>query len=33
MEIKGDALPKNESDIFRNHSSEYVSYSGIDNNY
>ena len=33
MEIKGDALPKNESDMFRNHSSEYIHYSGIGNNY
>ena len=33
MEIKGDALPKNESDMFRSHSSEYIHYSGIDNNY
>ena len=33
MEIKGDALPKNESDIMRSPSSEYIHYSGIGNNY
>ena len=33
MEIKGDALPKNEFEIYRNGSSEHISYSGIGQSY
>ena len=33
VEIKGDALPKNESDMFRNPSSDHIRYSGIGESY
>ena len=33
MEIKGDALPKNEFEIYRNGSSEHIRYSGIGQSY